>query len=272
MRSRTRAQRSSGGRSNPDPVGSCVHPDVVGQTRWIVEPRSRKASHTTKDSIFARFSRAIALAHEEHGSPCSVVRHRDGLAADSQSVPGYPRISDPESAAPVGVLTRLPGDDNRLALIIDDGASVQVVGVFADFCRDSGIRLRFFVNGANSSWSVNAPALRPMVDSGQIQMGNHTWSHPDITRIGSAAVAEKIRRNADFLRNTYGVDGTPYFRPPYGAPHSHHRPDSGRSRLCHHYVVELQPHQIGLGHANLPTVTHCFPSCSTSSRAATCKP
>jgi peptidoglycan-N-acetylglucosamine deacetylase len=28
-------------------------------------------------------------------------------------------------------------------------------------------------------------------------------------------VADQIRRNADFLP-TYGVDGTPYFRPPYG--------------------------------------------------------
>src|SRR6202035_3924623 len=118
--------------------------------------------------------------------------------------------------APAGVLTRLPGDGNQLALTVDDGASVPVVGAFAQFCADTGTRLTFFVNGANSSWSVNAPALRPMVDSGQVQLGNHTWSHPDITRIAPGAVADQIRRNADFLRNTYGVDGSPYFRPPWG--------------------------------------------------------
>ena len=190
---------------------------------------------------------------------------------------GFPTQKVPH---PVGVLTRLPGNDNQLALTIDDGASVQVVGAFADFCRDSGIRLTFFVNGANSSWSVNAPALRPMVDSGQIQLGNHTWSHPDITRIGSAAVADQIRRNADFLRNTYGVDGIPFFRPPYGR----HTPTSDRIAADQGYTTitlwsgsigddvpisdagliaaaqkSLQPHQIVLGHANLPTVTHCFP-------------
>ncbi|ORB03486.1 polysaccharide deacetylase [Mycobacterium mantenii] len=201
------------------------------------------------------------------------------LAAASRSptARGFPTQKVPH---PVGVLTRLPGADNRLALTIDDGASVQVVGAFADFCRDSGIRLTFFVNGANSSWSVNAPALRPMVDAGQIQMGNHTWSHPDITRIGSAAVADQIRRNADFLRNTYGVDGTPYFRPPYGR----HTPATDRIAADQGYTTitlwsgsigddvplsdasliaaaqkSLQPNQIVLGHANLPTVTHCFP-------------
>ena len=118
--------------------------------------------------------------------------------------------------APVGVLMRLPGDGNQLALTVDDGASSAVVAAFGQFCSDTGTRLTFFVNGANASWSDNAAALRPMVDSGQIQMGNHTWSHPYLNRLNLTAVHDQIQRNADFMRNTYGADGTPYFRPPYG--------------------------------------------------------
>jgi peptidoglycan-N-acetylglucosamine deacetylase len=118
--------------------------------------------------------------------------------------------------APVGVLMRLPGDGNQLALTVDDGVSSAVVGAFGQFCRDTGTRLTFFANGVNASWTDNAPALRPMVDSGQIQMANHTWSHPYLNRISLTAVRDQIQRNADFLRNTYGTDGTPYFRPPFG--------------------------------------------------------
>src|SRR3954454_4797864 len=88
--------------------------------------------------------------------------------------------------APAGVLTRLPGDGNQLALTVDDGASVAVVGAFAQFCRDTDTRLTYFVNGANSSWSENSAALRPMVDSGQVQMANHTWSHPNLMHLGLA--------------------------------------------------------------------------------------
>ena len=127
-------------------------------------------------------------------------------------------------AAPVGVLTRLPGDGNQLALTVDDGASGPVVSAFTQFCRDTGTRLTFIVNGANASWSENAPALRPMVDSGQIQMANHTWSHPYLNKISMNAVHDQIQRNADFLRSTYGTDGTLYFRPPYGL----HTPDTDR--------------------------------------------
>lgn len=73
-----------------------------------------------------------------------------------------------------------------------------MVASLAALCRDTGIRLTFFVNGVNKSWSINAPALRPMVDSGQIQLANHTWSHPDITRLATADVVEQIRNTARF--------------------------------------------------------------------------
>jgi peptidoglycan-N-acetylglucosamine deacetylase len=181
--------------------------------------------------------------------------------------------------APVGVLTRLPGDGNQLALTVDDGASSVVVGSIGQFCRDTGTRLTFFVNGANPSWSDNAPALQPMVDSGQIQVGNHTWSHPYLNRISLTAVRDQIQRNADFLRNTYGTDGTPYFRPPFGV----HTADTDRvaadlgyptitlwsgtigdsrpeneASLVAAATLSFAPQQIILAHANLPTITHCY--------------
>jgi peptidoglycan-N-acetylglucosamine deacetylase len=181
--------------------------------------------------------------------------------------------------APSGVLSRLPGDGNQMALTVDDGVSVPVVGAFAQFAHDTGTRLTFFINGANPSWSVNAPALRPMVDSGQIQMANHTWSHPRLTSIGLAAVADQIRRNADFLKNTYGVDGTPFFRPPYGVHNAgidqvaadqgyltitmwsgdllDWRPES-QTALIANANKYFQPQQIVLTHANLPTITGCY--------------
>jgi hypothetical protein len=103
-------------------------------------------------------------------------------AATAGATPVRWKIPMGRVPAPAGVLTRLPGDGNQMALTVDDGTSVPMVRAFAQFCRDTGTRLTFFVNGVNTSWSVNAPALRPMVDSGQVQMGNHTWSHPYLNR------------------------------------------------------------------------------------------
>jgi peptidoglycan/xylan/chitin deacetylase (PgdA/CDA1 family) len=200
-------------------------------------------------------------------------------AATAGAAPVRWKIPMGRVPAPAGVLTRLPGDGNQVALTVDDGVSVPAVGAFAQFAHDTGTRLTFFINGANSSWSVNAPALRPMVDSGQVQMANHTWSHPYLNRIGLAAVANQIRRNADFLNNTYGTDGTPFFRPPYGVHNADTdrvaadqgystitmwsgdlldwRPES-QTALIANANKYFQPQQIVLTHANLPTITGCY--------------
>ena len=118
---------------------------------------------------------------------------------------------------PTGVVSGLPGEGSSLALTLDDGTSSEVVAGFTAFAADSGVRLTFFPNGCYRSWAENAKALRPLVDSGQVALGNHTWSHPKLTTLDDAAVAEEIGRNRDFLRRTFGVHDSPFFRPPYGA-------------------------------------------------------
>jgi peptidoglycan/xylan/chitin deacetylase (PgdA/CDA1 family) len=202
------------------------------------------------------------------------------LAANTRSATALASPVPAGMSAPVGVLTRLPGDGTQLALTVDDGCSTADVAAFGRFCADTGMRLTFFVNGINPSWTVNAELLRPMVASGQIQLGNHTWSHPHITAISPARVADEITRNADFLRNTYGVDGTPYFRPPYGS----HNATTDRIAADHGYSTitlwsseigdsrpideagliagahgSFQPQNIVLAHANLPPISHVLP-------------
>jgi peptidoglycan-N-acetylglucosamine deacetylase len=221
--------------------------------------------------VVACVDRRTVLAAIAVGTIAVVTRGPAALAS--------PMMPQAKVAAPVGVLTRLPGDGNQLALTVDDGASSSVVAAFAQFCRDTGTRLTFFVNGDNRSWTDNVGAIRPMVDSGQIQVGNHTWSHPYLNRLSLGAVQDQIQRNADFLRNTYGTDGTPFFRPPYGV----HTPDTDRvaadlgyttvtlwsgtvgdsrpetaANLVANAERSFAPQQIVLAHANLPTITQCY--------------
>jgi peptidoglycan/xylan/chitin deacetylase (PgdA/CDA1 family) len=128
------------------------------------------------------------------------------------------------------VVSRLPGQSGSLALTIDDGVNSEVVAAFVELAARTGIRLTFFPNGRYRSWRDNAAALRPLVDSGQVALGNHTWSHPDVTTLGDRALAEEIRRNQQFLWSTYGVR-TPFFRPPYGAHNA--RTDAVAADLGH---------------------------------------
>ncbi|WP_067572009.1 polysaccharide deacetylase family protein [Nocardia acidivorans] len=186
----------------------------------------------------------------------------------------------PRVAIGPGTISALPGDGNNMALTIDDGASVETVGAFIEFARRSGIRMTFFVTAYYNSWMVHRDALRPLVDSGQIQLGNHTWDHPDLTRLSAGAIADQIDRAKAFLWNTFGTDGTPFYRPPFG----HHNGLVDRVAADSGYAVPtmwygnlndtmtvinediiltaarqwFRAQSIVIGHANRPTVTHVF--------------
>ncbi len=180
-----------------------------------------------------------------------------------------------------GELAKLPGDGDLLALTVDDGVNTEVVRAYTQLAKDTGIRLTFFVNGVYDSWRDNAALLRPLVDSGQIQLGNHTWSHPDLTTLGADDIKDQLRRNDQFLRNTYGADATPYFRPPYG---SHNDMVDGIAadlgyrvptmwsgsladsvQVTEDYIVKMAdqyfiPQNVVIGHLNHLPVTHVYPA------------
>jgi peptidoglycan/xylan/chitin deacetylase (PgdA/CDA1 family) len=118
---------------------------------------------------------------------------------------------------PPGALTALPPEaGDVMAWTVDDGTDSAVVAAYTAFAARSGIRLTYFVNGTYASWDENADAIRPLVESGQIQLANHTWSHPDLTTLDDAGIQAELQRNHDYLASVYGVDARPYFRPPYG--------------------------------------------------------
>lgn len=121
-----------------------------------------------------------------------------------------------KAPVPKGTLSILPGKGQLMALTVDDGTDASVVQAYATLAKETGIRLTFFVNGVNRGWTEQAPVLRPLVEANQVFVANHTYSHPDLTKIGSAKIADEVRKNETFLMNTYGVNGRPFLRPPYG--------------------------------------------------------
>jgi peptidoglycan/xylan/chitin deacetylase (PgdA/CDA1 family) len=178
-----------------------------------------------------------------------------------------------------GVLNKLPGDGNLLALTVDDGVNTDVVRLYTEFARETGVRLTYFVNGIYRSWTDNLALLRPLVESGQIQLGNHTWSHPNLTKLPVSRVAQQISRNDEFLKTTFGVDARPYLRPPYGRHNSTVdavAADLGYTAITlwsgslsdstvvkEDYIVQMAQRAftgqaIVIGHLNHPPVTHVY--------------
>jgi len=182
-------------------------------------------------------------------------------------------------ALPGGTLYGLPGHGNLMALTVDDGASSEVVAAYTELSRRTGMRLTFFVTKKYPSWAENATAMRPLVESGQLQLGNHTVSHPDLTKLSTGAIQAELTGCGDFIRSTFGVEAAPYFRPPYGYLDAHvhaaaraigytqpvlwYGSLSDSARLTEAQVVQFAQtwflaQHIVIGHANFDPVTHVF--------------
>lgn len=176
---------------------------------------------------------------------------------------------------PHGNVNALPGQGNLIALTIDDGNDPKVLRAYADLAKATGIRLSFFVNGVTRGWTDHKAILRELVDENVAYMGNHTYSHPWLTKISSAQVGQEITKNEQFLMNTYGVTGRPFLRPPFGAHNAGVRKvmadlgypantlwlgslgDAGpisAADLRNNATQWFKPQHLVIGHANHPPV------------------
>lgn len=181
---------------------------------------------------------------------------------------------------PTSPFTGLPGEGNLLAWTVDDGADSAVVSAYAAFAAATGTRLTLFATGSYPAWRQNADLLRPLVASGQVQIANHTWSHPDLTTLSDHGIRDELQRTHDLVGELFGVTATPFYRPPYGfydervlsiaaemgytAPamwygslaDSGYIPEDEIVRLAHEWFL---PQHIVIGHLNHAPVTHVFP-------------
>ncbi len=173
-----------------------------------------------------------------------------------------------------------PTTTDQIALTIDDGYCADCVSSYVTFAKTSGIHITFSPNGAyQSSWNPHAAVLRPLIEAGQVQIGNHTYSHNDLRPLSAGRIEAELERNEIWIEQTFGVTTRPWYRPPYGF-HTDRVDDIagelgythvlmwngtyGDSGVLTPDVLMDQARQyltggtIMLGHANHPTVTHLF--------------
>ena len=130
--------------------------------------------------------------------------------------PPLPAIPPPHPGAP-RVVSHAPGRTSQVARTIDDGYCRECVDGYVAFAEQTGISLTFSPNGRfHDLWAPHAAVLRPLIAAGQVQIGNHTWSHPDLRHLNTDMVRVEIERNEDWIEATFGITARPYFRPPYG--------------------------------------------------------
>ena len=92
----------------------------------------------------------------------------------------------------------------------DDGANIQsILAILAD----NNIKSTFFITGKAAEAH---PALIKAIVNAGMEIGNHSYSHPDFTTISYSSMQSQLITTENILVNLTGRSTKPYFRPPYG--------------------------------------------------------
>lgn len=129
-------------------------------------------------------------------------------------VPRNPDVNLPASGASSGItFSRVSVAQPYIAITFDDGPHPKNTPRLLDMLRERNIKATFYVIGRNVDLYPNV--LRRTVSEGH-EIGNHTYNHPILSKLGDSTVREELTKCRDAVARAAGVKPRT-LRPPYGA-------------------------------------------------------
>lgn len=110
------------------------------------------------------------------------------------------------------LVNRVDTDEKVVALTFDDGPTPEYTAGILDLLREKSVAATFFVIGGEAE--TNIGDMRDIVAAGH-EVGNHTYTHPDMTLADEAKAAAEVEKTDAAIRAA-GYDGEILFRPPFG--------------------------------------------------------
>lgn len=99
------------------------------------------------------------------------------------------------------------------ALTYDDGPNPKTTPQLLGLLKEKNAQATFFMTG--SSTAASPATARQVADAGEA-IGNHTYSHPYLTKLSPAAVRNELDRTDSAIQAATGSSPS-LMRPPYGA-------------------------------------------------------
>jgi peptidoglycan/xylan/chitin deacetylase (PgdA/CDA1 family) len=106
-----------------------------------------------------------------------------------------------------------------IALTFDDGPSEKLTPRLLDLLAQHHIHATFFVIGENV---VQHPEIVKRAAREGHEIGNHSWSHPNLAKMADDGVRSQIKRTEEAITGATGARPI-LLRPPYGSLTSHQK-------------------------------------------------
>ena len=130
------------------------------------------------------------------------------LRYSAKAVGGY----RPKNLTASIIAYRVPTTEPLVSLTLDDGPSIAYTAKVLDILEREQVTATFNLIGRHVA---AYPELAKRVAANH-EVGNHTWSHPNLALARAPAARDQLRRGADIIAETTGRHPR-VFRPPYGS-------------------------------------------------------
>ncbi|MEV0581089.1 MULTISPECIES: polysaccharide deacetylase family protein [unclassified Streptomyces] len=107
----------------------------------------------------------------------------------------------------------LPDIGRAMVLSFDDGPDPLYTPHILDTLRKHDVRAMFFLCGEMAH--DNQDLVRRIADEGHT-VGNHSWTHPLVTRLSRAGITDELGRTSEVIEKVTGAPPL-WYRAPYGA-------------------------------------------------------
>lgn len=162
-------------------------------------------------------------------------------------------------------------------MTFDDGPNASLTPKLLDLLAAHHMKATFFVVGENAA---EYPEILKRAAREGHEIANHSWSHPNLGKMGDDAVRRELQKTDDAIKAAIGIRPT-LMRPPYGSitarqkswihdefgyriiiwdvdPLDWKRP--GPSVVTHRIVSEARPGSIILAHDIHPPTIEAMPA------------
>jgi len=163
--------------------------------------RSSLRRHLVVPAAVAVILAALLGAAERHPATAAPAQ-KQSPAPEATPAPALPKISYGSCHV----------DEPYVAMTFDDGPSPENTPRLLDILKERDIKATFFMIGENAA---RFPEIVKRVLAEGHEIGNHSWSHPLLSKMTDDDVREQIQKTQDAITQACGY--TPkLLRPPYG--------------------------------------------------------
>ena len=139
-----------------------------------------------------------------------------GAGASATPAAGTGSATPTTSAVPTGpkiTYNQCNVDGPYIAMTFDDGPHGEHTPRLLDMLKQRKLKATFFVVG---QCAAEFPQIMKRIVAEGHEVASHSWSHPNLAKMGEGSVSEQLQKTHDIIEQTTGAPPK-VMRPPYGS-------------------------------------------------------